>query len=405
MVKKHLILAGVMLLSGVVTTTPVICSTDGAQIEDSFLLEEYDPTENTQEGDTEGFILEPYDASEETHASDGVNDSWQTEGQSEAAGENSFDAEENTAEREALLKEIEEYEAGIRKEKEEILKGQIKDYYESTQGEQVSSDAEYYFVCTDSDTDYAIVKNNGDLHFYSVYISRNGDYFVSGDGIGDNTMADLAANLSSDQKISTERFWNKVALMYTDGAAMPTLPRDANGVMCVPYYNQGAGYWLNGSWACTDWPDVTFNVNGHTMHQAGCGFFSTAMAMSYVKQTIIAPVDFKENGQYIAGDGSAVTVGVESAKMYGISAYITSDFSEVLAALQTGHPVMEHVGPSVFTNGGHYILLVGMLPDGTIAVNDPGHCANSYWYNGISFSQQTIMNAAKDWSTAFTIFG
>ena len=150
---------------------------------------------------------------------------------------------------------------------------------------------------------------------------------------------------------------------------------------------------------------ISFNVNGHTMSQAGCGFFSTAMALSYILQRVVAPIDFKENGQYIAGGGSAVTVGVTSASMYRVPAYLTSDIGEVLTALRNGQPVMEHVGSPPFTLNGHYILLVGVLPDGTIAVNDPGHVENSYWYCGVSFPLETIVGCMKDPSTAFTVFG
>ena len=103
--------------------------------------------------------------------------------------------------------------------------------------------------------------------------------------------------------------------------------------------------------------------------------------------------------------GSMVTIGTVSAASYGVDAYITGDFDEVLMALRNGQPVMEHVGSPPFTNEGHYILLVGILPDGTIAVNDPGHMDNSYWYCGVSWPVDVILGAVKNINTAFTVFG
>ena len=310
--------------------------------------------------------------------------------------------EETEEERRAILLErIEAEEAAKRSELERILR--LKISTDPVVG-GLSDETPVYYITTEGERDYVATVKEGQTYIYYVYISKQGDYFISQDGIEDEARSEVISMMTEEHLVSNQNFWNKVTLMYTEGETISDLPRDANGVLCAPYFNQGAGYWNMDHWEHEEWPDITFDVNGHTMHEAGCGFFSTAMAMSYIKQEIIPPVDFKENGQYIAGEGSAVTVGVESAKLYGISAYMTSDINEVIEALKTGHPVMEHVGQSIFTGAGHYILLVGVLPDGSIAVNDPGHKDNTYWYNGTTHSLQTIMDAAKD-QPSYTIFG
>ena len=56
-------------------------------------------------------------------------------------------------------------------------------------------------------------------------------------------------------------------------------------------------------------------------------------------------------------------------------------------------------------NGYDSVRKAVVLPDGTIAVNDPGHVENSYWYCGVSFPLETIVGCMKDPSTAFTVFG
>ena len=265
-----------------------------------------------------------------------------------------------------------------------------------------------YYTCYDDVTDYVITDYNGVLYVFYMRVTKDGEYFLSRVKIAKEIEGKFRAMMETENLHTTELFWNKVALsMPEDGVNVSIRPVDMNGVMMVPYFNQGAGYYLgNGQWTCQDWPSITFNVNGHTMQEAGCGFFSTAMALSYLKQRIVAPVEFKENGQYIADEGSAVTVGVATAETYGVHAYFTSDINEVIEALRNGHPVMAHVGPSVFTGGGHYILLVGYTREGKFAVNDPGHKDNTYFYNGVTFDANTILGAtsSKDSATAFTIF-
>lgn len=265
---------------------------------------------------------------------------------------------------------------------------------------------ELFYTCYDGMTDYVLTDYGNELYVFYVRITADGEYFLSRVNISETAEDKFRGMMTPENRYTTEQFWNKVALSNPEsGQKVPIRPIDQNGVMLVPYFNQGAGYYIgNGEWTATDWPQISFNVNGHTMQEAGCGFFSTAMALSYMKQRIIAPPEFKENGQYIADEGSAVTVGVATAEMYGVHAYFTSDINEVIEALRNGHPVMEHVGPSVFTGGGHYILLVGYTKDGMFAVNDPGHKDNSYFYNGVTFPQETIVGAAKDITTAFTIF-
>ena len=294
-----------------------------------------------------------------------------------------------------------------RKRNEAFLTESMLARYRLDHGAEVGEDLKVYYICI-NEMSYLAVEEGEDVRFYLPCITKQGEYFVSAEVLPDELIRTLKFNMTADNLSSSADFWNRMTLMekpqgIIDGGSLR--PTDENGVMIVPYYNQGRGFWENNEWTHTDWPHATFNVNGHTMHQAGCGFFSTAMALSYVRQELISPVEFKENGEYIANNGSAVTVGINSAAMYGVPAYLTGDWKTVYSALINGHPVMEHVGPSVFTNGGHYILLVGILPDGTVAVNDPGHVDNTYWYNHRVHSVETIMAAAKGGNLAFTVFG
>ena len=305
------------------------------------------------------------------------------------------------------IEALDEEDAVRRERNEMLLRESMLARYRIDHGADLSPSLKIYYICV-NEMDYIAAVDGDDVQVYLACITKQGEYFVSTENLIDEVVATVSTHLTEENRSSSEEFWNKITLMdkpdgIIDGNSLR--PVDDNGIMSVPYFNQGAGFYENGEWTYTEWPNVWFNVNGHTMHQAGCGFFSTAMALSYVKQELIAPVDFKENGEYIADNGSAVTVGVHSAAMYGIPAYLTGDWKTVLSALINGHPVMEHVGPSVFTSGGHYILLIGVLPDGRIAVNDPGHKDNTYTYCGAVFSQDIIQAAAKGGNLAYTVFG
>ena len=309
--------------------------------------------------------------------------------------------------REKKLSALDREDEVRRQHNEALLRESLIERCKIDRGADFSDDLKVYYVCI-NEMDYVAAVDGEDIRVYLACITKQGEYFVSAENLIDEVVTTVTENLTEENLVSTAEFWNKVTLMDKSAGTIDSCsarPVDENGVMEVPYFNQGAGYYVNGEWTCTDWPGATFNVNGHTMQQAGCGFFSTAMALSYVLQDIISPVEFKENGEYIDNEGSAVTVGVHSAAMYGVSAYLTGDWSTVYSALINGHPVMEHVGPSVFTSGGHYILLVGILPDGSVAVNDPGHKDNTYWYNHTVFSQETIQAAAKGGNLAYTVFG
>lgn len=302
---------------------------------------------------------------------------------------------------------LEEEDALRRERNEMLLRESMLARYKIDHGADLPEDLKIYYICV-NEMDYIVCESGEDIQVYLACITKQGEYFVSTENLIDEVIETVSRHMTEENLTSSAEFWNKITLMdkpdgIIDGNSLR--PVDENGIMCVPYFNQGAGFYDNGEWTYTDWPNIAFNVNGHTMHQAGCGFFSTAMALSYVKQELIAPVDFKENGEYIADNGSAVTVGVNSAAMYGVPAYLTGDWKTVLSALINGHPVMEHVGPSVFTSGGHYILLVGVLPDGRIAVNDPGHKDNTYWYCNACFPQDVIRAAEKGGNLAYTVFG
>ncbi len=291
-----------------------------------------------------------------------------------------------------------------------------------------------HFVCTD-DVDYAVI-HIGDAEYicqitYTDMENMETAEVTDTEDVDEWTLATVRSITSSSDTNMDIHYWNgyvpfdienpdgsgstaaqaglavdPASLLHMDTSTVKGFPETASTgtIPAVPYFNQGLGYWDGLKWMNTDWPNETFSLNGHTMHEAGCGFFAAAMAISYFRQEIVPPVDFMENGQYI-GDGSAVTVSLESAGMYEVPAVITGSWEEAYAALQAGHLVMENVGPGVFARYGHFIMLTGILDDGKIVINDPGNEYHTYWYNWETFDAETCRDNRHDNYTAFTIFG
>ncbi|HYE59811.1 MAG TPA: C39 family peptidase [Candidatus Kapabacteria bacterium] len=51
--------------------------------------------------------------------------------------------------------------------------------------------------------------------------------------------------------------------------------------------------------------------------------------------------------------------------------YLHKDQKKILDSLRAGKPVIASMGPSVFTSGGHFVVLAKLNADGTIGINDP----------------------------------
>jgi hypothetical protein len=78
------------------------------------------------------------------------------------------------------------------------------------------------------------------------------------------------------------------------------------------------------------------------------------------------------------------------ASLYGVQGtWIDNDADQITATLRAGHPVITQMGPGIFTDGGHYIVLRGITEDGYVLVNDPGsRRKNRYAYLLIAVVKQ-----------------
>lgn len=115
----------------------------------------------------------------------------------------------------------------------------------------------------------------------------------------------------------------------------------------------------------------------------GCG--PTCLSMVYcglTGRTDKSPLEianFSEaQGYYSDGVGTAWTLMSQGAVQLGLNVQeIPLTAQLIIDQLNAGHPVICIMGPGDFTDNGHYIVLLRVNEDGSIAVNDPNSPKNS----------------------------
>ena len=145
----------------------------------------------------------------------------------------------------------------------------------------------------------------------------------------------------------------------------------------IPLYNQ------------LDYGMTPYGYDGSsTIKSSGCGIASLAMVLSYLKDTTILPSDLvvssdevdeyhKNYNKYRVTGGSSHSLFTDTADEWGVTVenyYWGEAWGEgkLMEALANGQPVIFNAhDDSVFTGGGHFIVLTGLTEDGKIMVNDP----------------------------------
>ena len=125
----------------------------------------------------------------------------------------------------------------------------------------------------------------------------------------------------------------------------------------------------------TDYPDVRYGKKeSDTVASDGCGITSLAMVASYLTDKKILPdqlaVQFANKA---TGSGSCWTLFRDSQEPLGITLdEQTWSWDKAYDALKNGQVVIANAREqSVFTGGGHFIVLTGVTEDGKVLVNDP----------------------------------
>lgn len=140
-----------------------------------------------------------------------------------------------------------------------------------------------------------------------------------------------------------------------------------------------------------------------TIRSSGCGITSLAMVASYLTGEEITP-DMLTNGYRGDNPASAMHAGIKNLGLklttyegWGIACQeLNEDGKTNLdAALEAGKPVIARMNSSsLFTEGGHFIVIAGKTEDGKYIVNDPNleNYYKSYMVDGFTngFTEEQI---------------
>lgn len=136
----------------------------------------------------------------------------------------------------------------------------------------------------------------------------------------------------------------------------------------VPLFNQ------------RDYADYSYGEAPRTIASSGCGITCLAMVATYLTDTVYSPIELAERfGDEYAWHGTSASIFPDSEELLGLNYDKTTyDWDVVYKALQNGQVAIALVNAnSIFTSGGHYIVLAGLTEDGKIIVKDP----NGYNYD------------------------
>lgn len=206
------------------------------------------------------------------------------------------------------------------------------------------------------------IAGNGSL--YGTEMNYNNDHHY---GMSQTIANYLAVAENYDYKQIIELFYAQPIVTLSDGVYDSDLTYVTGGMGDdkVAYWNQG------------DFSNYDYGYGCGSIAACGCGPTSVAIVASTIKSKKISPVETTQKvcslGGCTSGGSYNATLAQTLTQIYGIRTESTSNDQKVIQALGTGNAlVIAHMGPGVFTSGGHYIVLTGVNSQGQVSVADPG---------------------------------
>lgn len=130
----------------------------------------------------------------------------------------------------------------------------------------------------------------------------------------------------------------------------------------------------------TQWGDIPYTScsnSRQTIGNSGCGPTTMAMVIHYYADESITPVETAEyaveNGYRTYNNGTAHGFFGSMAKKYNIEYLDTYSSAEAFEWMKTKTDplIICSMGPGLWTNNGHFILVWDIDEDGNVYINDP----------------------------------
>lgn len=183
---------------------------------------------------------------------------------------------------------------------------------------------------------------------------------------------------------------------YYDWEDMDILP----GEMNVVYFSQKDKRWAGNYYD-------TRKSKTQTIRSGGCGPTSLAIVYSSLQEEIKDPAamaDFAmQNGYCAAPQGSYRSLFVTGAEQLGMKCYYAGeDLEEALGYLSQGCLIVSLMGPGIFCDGGHFVVIRGITEDGKLLLADCWNEEN----NSKEWDMSTIaQNLKKDGGGCLWVIG
>lgn len=188
--------------------------------------------------------------------------------------------------------------------------------------------------------------------------------------------------------ISGNRYQSVIIDDIYDGTSDVTdeINRDVSWISSEYAYNPKTGVILYAQGGDARWSNTKMRKDAiQTINSSGCGFCSSAMVVSTLKQEIITPdvlVNTKVQGNktfgdlyYFIGQGASSALYKAVADYYELSYTLVSGWKPevIIDALSKGYLIITGQTIGIFTKGAHMIVLSGVADKDkmTVYVNDP----------------------------------
>lgn len=120
----------------------------------------------------------------------------------------------------------------------------------------------------------------------------------------------------------------------------------------------------------TDYEHVEFSDS--TVANEGCGITCLAMVATYLLDEVLLPDQMAYRFDCGSNPAAAMVSGIRNLGLSCNTYYGDAIHEHVWRAIENGQPVIVLMRrESLFTTGGHFIVIAGMTEDGKYIVNDP----------------------------------
>jgi len=145
-------------------------------------------------------------------------------------------------------------------------------------------------------------------------------------------------------------------------------------------------YFNQNNYPSTPYPSKD-KPNG-TIKSSGCGVVCACMIVGNLTGKVVEPPIM---ASYAISKGARVSGGTDMNILarnfctdYNLSYRVTEDENLLISHLKSGGMVIANVGGNhgsykgVFSDGGHYVVIIGLTPEGKLMVLDPGYYAGKF---------------------------